>query len=300
MTRIFSTMDDGRGVLRIDRRLRHPVENVWRAITEPSELGHWFPTEVEVDLVVGGKVRFIELSPEYPDLDGVVTDLDPPRLFAYTWDDDHLRWDLRPDGDGTLLTLTHTFGDVYGAGSFASGWTGCLDVLERRLDGAPDGSAPGDGVNGVAPEDLPDGLAGWAQLHDQLIEEFGLDEGTAERAGGGWVVRFERQMVRDEPTVWAELAGGLAVAEGSPPPAGFTAAGVPAGAVTSLEPAKHLAYESSAGTVRFELAPGAGGARLVVTHTIAADDEAARDRSLAAWQDHVKALAARLRELPVS
>jgi uncharacterized protein YndB with AHSA1/START domain len=296
MTRSFTTTDSG-AVLRMDRRLRHPVDKVWRAITEPAELGHWFPSKVEVDLVVGGKVRFIEPSPEHPDLDGVVTDLDPPHLFAYTWDTDHLRWELRPDGDGTLLTLTHTFADTYGAPSFASGWTGCIDLLERLLAGSLAGPSSGDGV---APEDLPDGLAGWAELHEQLIEEFGLDQGTAERADGVWVVRFERQMTRDEDTVWTQLTGGVAAAVGSPAPAGFTAEDVPAGPVTSVDPAARLAYESPAGTVRFDLTPGAGGARLIVTHTTPTDDESLRDRSLAAWHDHLQALAAQLRAQPVT
>jgi hypothetical protein len=52
---------------------------------------------------------------------GVITDLEPPRIFAYTWNDDHLHWELRAGTEGSLLVLTHTFGDRAGAASFAAG-----------------------------------------------------------------------------------------------------------------------------------------------------------------------------------
>ena len=48
----------GRPTLRFERRFKHPVEKVWKAITDPAELAYWFPMEVEGDLVPGGKLRF--------------------------------------------------------------------------------------------------------------------------------------------------------------------------------------------------------------------------------------------------
>ena len=33
---------DGNAALRFERRLAHPVERVWRAITDPAESGAWF------------------------------------------------------------------------------------------------------------------------------------------------------------------------------------------------------------------------------------------------------------------
>src|SRR3712207_7693038 len=59
-------------------------------------------------------------------LDGVITELEPPRVFAYSWGDDLLRWELRPAGDGCLLILTHTFDDRAGAAS--------LDRKSTRLN----------------------------------------------------------------------------------------------------------------------------------------------------------------------
>ena len=34
-------------VLRYERRLAHPRERVWRAITEDADLAAWFPTTIE-------------------------------------------------------------------------------------------------------------------------------------------------------------------------------------------------------------------------------------------------------------
>jgi uncharacterized protein YndB with AHSA1/START domain len=290
------TTEGGRTVLRMERHLPHPVEKVWRALTEPSELGHWFPSKVELDLTVGGKVRFIELSDEYPSLDGEITDLDPPRLIAYTWDADHLRWELRPDGDGCLLTLTHTFDDRYGASSFASGWTGCLDILDLRLDGELAGP---DNPDGVSPADLPQGLEGWASLHERFVEEFGLADGTVRRTGEGWVVRFERQLVRPVDAVWSLLTGGREVAVGARPPEGFTTERIPAGPVVAVDAPALLDYRwpaqgDPAGRVRWELSPGAGGARLVVTHTIPRSLDEYRPAALDAWREHIADLAGRL------
>jgi uncharacterized protein YndB with AHSA1/START domain len=305
------TTESGRHVLRMQRRLRHPIEKVWRALSEPGELGHWFPSKVELDLAPGGKIRFIEESDEYPSLDGEITDLDPPRLIAFTWDTDHLRWDLQPDGDGTLLTLTHTFDDRYGAASFASGWTGCIDVLELRLAGELAGP---DNPDGVSPDDLPQGLEGWGEVHEGFVERFGLDEPTVRRTSEGWVVRVERQLVRPVEVVWSLLAGSDPsagagptageIAVGHRPPAGFTVEGLAAGPVVTIDPPASLAYRwppegDPAGHVRWELSPGAGGARLVVTHTIPTALAEYRSTAPDAWRRHIRDLAGQVLRLPL-
>ena len=43
--------DDGGARLRLERRFRHPVERVWRAITEPDELAQWFPADAPMEVV---------------------------------------------------------------------------------------------------------------------------------------------------------------------------------------------------------------------------------------------------------
>jgi uncharacterized protein YndB with AHSA1/START domain len=89
---------DARPTLRFERRLAHPVDEVWRAITEPDQLGEWFPCQVEVDLRVGGSMKFVFAQMTLPDgastMLGEVTELDPQRRFSFTWGEDHLRFSL--------------------------------------------------------------------------------------------------------------------------------------------------------------------------------------------------------------
>jgi uncharacterized protein YndB with AHSA1/START domain len=141
---------DSRPALRFERRFSHPIEAVWRAITEPDELAHWFPSAVAVDLRVGGEMTFtfqeVKLSDQPMTLSGSVTDLDPPRLFAFFWGGDHLRFELSPvAGSGTDLRFTVLIDDRDKAARDGAGWHVCLDRLAQFLGGAP-AKAPGAGA----------------------------------------------------------------------------------------------------------------------------------------------------------
>jgi uncharacterized protein YndB with AHSA1/START domain len=135
---------DGRPAVRFERRLAHPIDAVWRAVTDPAELAHWFPGEVAVDLRLGGRMTFSE---EGFTSEGEVTELDPPRLFAFSWGDDRLRFELESTdrGAGCLLRFTHVLDASDRAARDAAGWHVCLDRLEGRLGGA-DTEAPGSSV----------------------------------------------------------------------------------------------------------------------------------------------------------
>ncbi|MFE9061644.1 SRPBCC family protein [Streptomyces violaceusniger] len=277
----------GRSALRLERRLAHPPEKVWRALTDPAQLVHWFPSEVQVELKVGGRMGFVFPGREAPDMDGVVTELDPPHVFAFTWGEDELRWELRPEDDGCVLTLTHTFGDRFGAASFASGWHACITGLAALLGGEE-----------IAHGDM-------AELHEKYVEAFGLAEGAVETTeDGGWRLRFERQLVRPAETAWRALTGPAAdtpePAAGAPVPFGFRTDAVPAGPITEAHPPRVLAYAwerdgRPAGTVRWELTQGTGhGARLILTQTGPADAETERTQAQQAWRHHIGLLAAEL------
>jgi uncharacterized protein YndB with AHSA1/START domain len=140
------TTVDGRPAVRFERRLDHPAGAVWRMVTDPDELRHWFPCEVALEPRVGGAMRFT-FSPDFT-MDGVVVELDAPRRFAFRWGADLLRFELDPDGDGTRLVLLHVLyeEDEDAAAKTAAGWHLCLDAMGRRLDGedapAPEGRSP--------------------------------------------------------------------------------------------------------------------------------------------------------------
>lgn len=272
----------GRTALRMERRLAHPPRRVWEAITQPAHLARWFPSEVSVDLRPGGEIGFHfpgEPGPG-PAMTGRVTDVDEPRLFAFTWGEDHLRWEITPDGDGSRLTLVHTFGDRFGAASFASGWQVCVTALGQLLAGGP--------------VDVERDTRG--TLHEAYLARFDeLTRGRIEETDdGGRRVRFERQLVRPAATVWAQLAGGAEPLTGSPVPPGFTADKIPAGPVTDVRAPELLAYAwHPAGEVRWELRAGTGhGPRLVLTQTGPHDFDA--EAAEAAWRARVADLAAGL------
>jgi uncharacterized protein YndB with AHSA1/START domain len=150
----------GRAVLRFERTYPHPPERVWRALTDPDEMGGWHPSPFEHDPRAGGSVSYLP-NPEIPEMpEGEVIEYDPPRVLAHTWSDDVLRWELRPHDDGCLLVLTHTFDDRFKAARDAAGWHVCLDALSAALAGA---------------ETSPDMLTeGWSELNSAYEDRFGI------------------------------------------------------------------------------------------------------------------------------
>ncbi len=141
---------ENRPALRFERRLAHPVEVVWQAITQPDQLEHWFPSRVEVDELVPGAemtFRFENMPLDAPStMTGRVTEFDPPRRFEFTWGppdhEDHLRFELEPAGrseEETLLRLTVLLDEREKAARDSAGWHVCLDRLGRQLAGAEPG-----------------------------------------------------------------------------------------------------------------------------------------------------------------
>jgi uncharacterized protein YndB with AHSA1/START domain len=276
---------DGRNVLRFERRLAHPVGKVWRAITEPAELAHWFPAMVAMEFQVGGQMTFTFPGGEMEPTDGTITELDPPRVFAFVWAGDPLRMELRPDGAGSLLTFTYAFTDRPMAGSYATGWQTCLDALESALAGT-DPQAP----------------APYPERHDAYVEAFGLDEGTAREDAEGCTVRFERLLPHPVEKVWPALVGpGETPAAGAEAPLPVTNGYVPAGPLTAVETGEVLEYAwlsdgEPAGKVRWELTGGhPAGTRVALTQTLPAGSAEQRVTALAAWHTQLEILADHLR-----
>jgi uncharacterized protein YndB with AHSA1/START domain len=141
--------------LRFERRLPHPPEKVWRALTEDDELACWFPARIQGERREGAKLTFVfseevsspevqryfeEEAPfkppteeEMANQDGEMLVFDPPRTLEFTWGSDVLRFELEALGEHTLLVFTQTFDDESRAARDASGWDMLFDTLERRL-----------------------------------------------------------------------------------------------------------------------------------------------------------------------
>src|SRR3979411_1143086 len=101
-------LGDGRGQLRFTRTLQHPPEKVWKAITEPEHLAHWFPTTIEGERAAGAPLRFSFPDGEWPPFEGGMVGAEPPSVMELRWGPDVLRLELRATTAGTELTLLDT------------------------------------------------------------------------------------------------------------------------------------------------------------------------------------------------
>jgi uncharacterized protein YndB with AHSA1/START domain len=254
---------DGRSAVRVERRFPHPVEKVWRAVTEPAHLAAWFPSPVELDLRPGGAMRFAG-----EEATGRVLVVEPPTRFEFRWDTDELRFALREEAGSTVLVLTHLFDDRAGAASFAAGWGACLAALRAVVAGEP-----------LPP---PDRLI---ERHEELVRLFGLDQPQLVESAGGWSARFERQLTCPAAVAWRLFLGG------APAPAvgaGFRPVGAPevVGTVTESVEERVLAFDVAPAEpgdrVRVELVAGTGhGARLVLA--LEGVDPAEREAAVEQW-----------------
>lgn len=92
-----------------------------------------------MELKLGGRFDVFWEAHDYR-MRGVITELEPPKLLAWTWPaDSHLgsvvRWELEPDGDGCRLTLTQTGLTGPALLGVASGWHTHLEGLAGAADG---------------------------------------------------------------------------------------------------------------------------------------------------------------------
>ena len=120
--------------VRLERELPDPPQQVWRALTDPEELKSWFPTEIVVDRwQVGARLSFV--FPEHAEynMTGTVLELDEPRLLAYTWGEETLRFELTPTASGgTRLVLFDELAPGIAARN-AAGWQVCLERLAGHV-----------------------------------------------------------------------------------------------------------------------------------------------------------------------
>lgn len=138
----LETAGDGRSVIRFSRRLNHPTEDVWAALTQGDQLINWWGQAV-LDVEVGGQftMRWLNTDDngESVTMDAVITELEPESLLE-TKSDSHgvLRWELQGDGDTTDLSLSSTAELPHEYRSQAlAGWHYHLDALAANLAGEP-------------------------------------------------------------------------------------------------------------------------------------------------------------------
>lgn len=133
---------DGRHAVRFERFYDHPVERVWKAVTDPAEMRHWFPSpEIAYEPRVGGTITLA--GDPYADEPGTGTVLvwDPPHRFGFDWGEDQLFLTLSESGDGCRLELLDVLAADGAAARNAAGWEVCLEELRRSIDETPGSGA---------------------------------------------------------------------------------------------------------------------------------------------------------------
>jgi uncharacterized protein YndB with AHSA1/START domain len=140
-------------VLRFRRRLSHPRDKVWRALTEDEHLEAWFPTTMEGARAPGAALRFSFRRSEGAPFDGQMLEFAPPSVMELRWADDVLRFELAPDADGhgCVLDLTVTFPEHGKGDRDAAGWHVCLEQLGHVVDGSALPWEPSDRWRSVHP-----------------------------------------------------------------------------------------------------------------------------------------------------
>ena len=149
-------------------RVAAPPERVFEALTSQAQLFRWWngeggPCRVrswEMEPYLGGKWQCRAYDPSGQmvvngvsefETSGEIMEFDPPRTLAYSWfanfhsDPSHesmVRWELVPEGHGTLVKLTHSGlkGLPDGTG-YADGWPGVVDGLVRFFAKEEDSAA---------------------------------------------------------------------------------------------------------------------------------------------------------------
>jgi uncharacterized protein YndB with AHSA1/START domain len=136
-------VEGDRATLVFRRRLEHPPEAVWKALTDPAELSRWYMTKGTIEGREGGMVDF-HAGPSQLHVRGRILTWEPPVVFEHEWkvsprgempagEDAIIRWELHRDGEGTVLQLEHRKLGRETALGFAPGTHAFLDRLEAQL-----------------------------------------------------------------------------------------------------------------------------------------------------------------------
>ena len=132
--------------LTLKRRIKASPEKVFAAWTDPVLMARWLGPVGTIQLVAktdprpGGRYEMkMRMPDDEHNVSGVYREFVPNRKLVFTWAwrtmperESLVTVELKPDGDGTLLTLTHAqFFDEQARNRHEGGWTGTLGKLEQ-------------------------------------------------------------------------------------------------------------------------------------------------------------------------
>lgn len=130
--------------IHLDRLLKATIRQVYDAWTRPELLSRWYCPNPELEITVDADVRVggsyvVKMGPHV--VRGTYTELDEPRLIAFTWRWDgaesevsQVRVELTEVDGGTRMVLDHTgLENAEDVANHLQGWEGNLERLPSVL-----------------------------------------------------------------------------------------------------------------------------------------------------------------------
>jgi uncharacterized protein YndB with AHSA1/START domain len=138
-------------VFEYETRVSASPETVFGFFTDPARMVQWMGTEATLDPRPGGICR---INPSgHSVMSGEYVEVDPPHRIVFTWgwemdvfatppQSTIVEVSLTPDGDQTILRLTHRGLQPQAHGFHRAGWEHYLPRLEQVAAGADPGPDP--------------------------------------------------------------------------------------------------------------------------------------------------------------
>lgn len=130
-------VQNGRQTVRFERTTEHPIEHVWRTLTEPELIAYWLADAQELDLVPGGRLNFVCPGTGDEGAEGTVGVVDPPHTIVYDTEFfGVMRWELTelPTGTRIISTVEKPIPPDSEADMLAN-WHVHMDFFDDALEG---------------------------------------------------------------------------------------------------------------------------------------------------------------------
>ncbi len=139
--------EDRKGELRVERRIAARPSDVYSYLTDSVRWARWQGESAEIEAVPGGVFRMV--TAKGATAEGRFVQLVPDALVVFTWGwqgsptvppgSSTVEIELAPDGDGTLLRLTHRGLPAEDRPIHAAGWNHYLPRLAISAAGGDPG-----------------------------------------------------------------------------------------------------------------------------------------------------------------
>ncbi len=129
----------------VKQRVNAPVERVWSALTDKAQMKEWYFDIPDFELGLHNEFNFYEPGDAQKfHHHGEILEIIPNAKLKHSWtypefskDKTLVRWELEPDGDGTMVTLTHKglenfdhLGADFATSKFEEGWN---EIVSKSL-----------------------------------------------------------------------------------------------------------------------------------------------------------------------